>query len=156
MQIGDDGVEGLPLKLLIVSLIVSITLPIFYSSFEQYGHKVAIEKMEQLVNRIKSRAISVFLDGPGSVRELGLGDELVKDQRANISVGGNLNQASSRGISLWWGGELAFRSYIEELPVRMSSLRGEPIEISTGDGLMLFSCVHDENGTWVCVEKVIR
>lgn len=156
MEIGDDGVEGLPLKLLIISLMVSFILPIFFSSYEQYDRKMTIERVEQIMEEIKSGAISTFLDGPGSARKIDLDMGFMDNHRSSLVIGGDLNDTGSRSMRLLWEGNLTAQLYIEELPIRMASPDGGGLTIYPEDRGVLLSCLQDENGTWVCVEKVAQ
>jgi len=147
----EDGraLEGLPLKLMIVLLLVSISFPIFINSYHQYTCVLSSEVIELEIERLESAAISAFLGGPGSKRTVDLnlprGSE---GQIIAIEIGGKCGTAQARCLR-YHVGEISGTKFIEGLPIDITSSNGDPILVSSPGAKLTFECLQDATGSWI-------
>jgi hypothetical protein len=64
------AVEGMPLKLLIVALLISISFPYVWQALTYYDTTVMVEEAAVEANQIKAAATSAYLGGEGNVRNI--------------------------------------------------------------------------------------
>ena len=81
------GIEGYPLQLMIVVIILGITLPIIFSAFDYYQRENDRKLLEREVSKLKIAIIQVYNQGPGSVQYVTLD---LPDTTEYLKVGGSL------------------------------------------------------------------
>jgi hypothetical protein len=94
------ALEGLPLKLMIISLLLSIAFPLVLGSLAQYESTVAGAEVRSQAERIKAAASSAYISGPGNVRTVRV--ELPQSDvagRACLELGGAYNDPGSMRIT---------------------------------------------------------
>jgi hypothetical protein len=143
------GIEGLPLRLLMVSMLVSLTVPVFLGAMQSHSMTLTETIVEERMDSIEESAISAFLGGPGSVRTL---DMDMGPFTGEIVIGGPRSTPDSRSIS-YTGGGLEIRRYIDEIPLEMTS-SGNGLTISSPCGVIRFECVSQGDQIWIEVEAM--
>jgi len=146
MRHDQRALEGLPLKLLIVLLMISLSLPLFLSTFDAFEKSTSIEKAKGEAERILFAATLAFMDGPGSSRAVSVE---VPHGSIIIAVGGSLEELDSRSVRLMIGGEVIYRCYPEINALRVSTAIGSPLVIESSCRLLLQCVESGENTTWV-------
>jgi hypothetical protein len=143
------ALEGFPLKLMIVLLLVSISFPVFINTYHHFTYALSTEAIEAEMERVESAAISVFLGGPGSIRTVEL--HLAKGseaQTATIEIGGKCGTAQARCLR-YQVGEISGTKFIQDLPIDITSPDGDPIIIAAPGAKLVLECLHNETGSWI-------
>jgi hypothetical protein len=150
-----QALEGLPLKLMIILLLFSMTYPLFMSTFESYSDSMASQEVECEIEKLESCVISAFFGGPGSIRTV----EVVLPSGMNkkpivLEMGGTRGTAEARSLRYELG-DAQVTKYIEDLPIDLSTPSGGPFLLTSPGGRVSFECVCDLNGTWIQVLEAI-
>ena len=95
------GLEGMPLKLLIVSLLISLSAPIVLSSMSSFQTKTSVSEAMSAAEQIRETITATYISGPGNHRVL---DSPLQDDKCAIEIGGDLNQTESMVISVVYDG----------------------------------------------------
>lgn len=143
------ALEGLPLKLMIVLLLVSISFPIFINTYQHYTCALSSEVIEAEMERLESAAISVFLGGPGSKRTVDLHLPTgLETQPVSIEIGGKCGTAQARCLRyhIW---DISGTKFIEDLPIDITSPEDDAIIITAPGAKLTLECVQDEMGSWI-------
>lgn len=142
------AVEGLPLKLMIVATLISISFPFLFNALENFQQNIELQKIKEIADRIRSEAISCYIAGPGNIRNI----EITSDtSNLFLDIGGNFNSTECRSIRCFIDSTLACTIFLEKLPVRLSSNGEDSLFIQVTDCILFFECISDEHGTWVKV-----
>ena len=64
------AIEGLPLRLLTVSLLLSLTVPLAMDSLQGLEREAERRLLEENANRLRVAGSEVFIAGPGNVRTI--------------------------------------------------------------------------------------
>lgn len=146
------GLEGLPLKLLIVLLLVSLSSPLVFESLQYHERTVAIESLRTLSERIRSVVLSAFVSGPGNIRTIDVTiPSSIEGEQSWIEIGGSEDSVESLSIRCWIGEHKVIALYLEDPPVRMSSQSGDALTIRSPGSKLEVSCVQTERGLMVLV-----
>lgn len=62
----EDGLEGMPFKLLIISVVLAMAIPTMYSSVEYYDTRKVLQDLKSEVRFIGEKAEQVFIHGTGN------------------------------------------------------------------------------------------
>ena len=62
----EKGLEGMPLKLLIISVVLAIAIPAVYNSVEYYDTKGTLKNLKSEIQFIGEKAEQVFIHGNGN------------------------------------------------------------------------------------------
>jgi len=144
------ALEGLPLKLMIVALILSLSFPLFMSMLEDFDENLIEQKVKTEVERLHSAALSCYFSGPGNVRIMEAGS-LSLHESFFMEIGGDLNSTHSRSIRYLAGDGATITSYLDEVPVRLSTQDSDSLRIQGWPYTIRMECVSDSNGIWVMV-----
>lgn len=144
-HLDSKGLEGLPLKLLVVLLLISVSSPLVLESLQYHGRTVAVENLRALGEKIRSAVLSAYISGPGNVRVI---DVTIPASTHNgqgwMDIGGSMESAESLTIRCWIGDHRVGTVYVNEPPVRMSSHDGNAVTIHSPGARLEISCVQIE------------
>jgi hypothetical protein len=140
------GLEGMPLKLLIVSLLISLSAPVVLSSMGTFQARTSESLALSAAERIRETITATYLSGPGNHRVM---DSPLEDDKCTIEIGGDLAQTESMVIKVLHDGSVD-RVYLSDPAVRVTTSGGHPFQLTAGMTRLSFSCVSD-NGTYVVV-----
>ncbi len=140
------GLEGMPLKLLIVSLLISLSAPIVLSSMGTFQARTSESLALGAAERIREIITATYLSGPGNHRVL---DSPLADNKCTIEIGGDLTRTESMVIKVMHDGSVE-RIYLSDPAVRVTSADGHPFQLTSGMTSLSFTCVAG-NGTYVVV-----
>ena len=151
----ERALEGLPLQLMIIALVLSIGLPIVYNSISGYDSSRMMQEMEEQAVSISEKARQVYLYGEGNsdVIEIELQDGIFHSveffELDNESVVGQIRLAITGGSE---DRHLMpdFPLFLEEAPLRLDE--GEhrlSVECRSGNRADM-----DEEGLYVEITKV--
>ncbi|HOO03236.1 MAG TPA: hypothetical protein PLJ11_00760 [Methanomassiliicoccales archaeon] len=132
MRRDERGIEGLPLRLLIVALLISLTLPAMLSVLDGTTAGMAERKAAEVAEDIARTVEEMAAAGPGNVRVVDVPVDLPPNVVLNIG-GGNGTAASAR-IAWSAGGDEGAR-YLRGVCV----LSGDnaPVGLTPGDRMRL-------------------
>jgi hypothetical protein len=140
------GLEGMPLKLLIVSLMISLSAPVVLSSLGTFQARTSESMALSAAERIKETITATYLSGPGNHRVI---DSPLGDEKCTIEIGGDLTSTESMVIRVLHDGG-ADRVYLSDPAVRVTSADGHPFQLTSDMASLSFTCVSG-NGTYVVV-----
>ncbi|MFP4170825.1 MAG: hypothetical protein ACLFUV_07380 [Methanomassiliicoccales archaeon] len=143
------GIEGLPLRLLISLLLISLSLPVVMDQIDRQEGEMAELAVREKAEKVKKVAVSVYMAGPGNVRTV----EVDLSPGSSMIIGGSISDPDSRSIRFLLDGESAGVEYLDTVPVRISNDGESPLSLGSPGGQLVISCVTDESGYWVKVEK---
>lgn len=140
------GLEGMPLKLLIVSLLISLSAPIVLSSMGTFQSRTSESQALSAAEHIRETITATYLSGPGNHRVM---DSPLADDECTIEIGGDLNQTESMVIKVMHERGVD-RIYLSDPAIRVTTSSGHPFQLTSGMGRLSFACLSD-NGTYVMV-----
>ncbi|MBN1109668.1 MAG: hypothetical protein JXA45_02790 [Methanomassiliicoccales archaeon] len=136
------GVEGLPLRLMLTALLISLSLPALLSAMEGVDAELDNREMSVLAEDIASRVREMMAAGPGNVRMISIPEDLPSD--LYLSLGGAEGSAESFRLS-WGNARHTLGSlYLEKAIVLTDD--GRPLELRAGDRLRM-TCPPGSPGT---------
>jgi hypothetical protein len=147
MAINDKrGLEGMPLKLLIVSLLISISAPIVLSSMSTFQTKTSVSEALGVAENIRETITATYISGPGNHRVM---DSPLTDNKCTIEIGGSLDQTESMVIKVKHDGGVD-RIYLSDPAVRVTTSDRHPFQLTSDITKLSFTCVGD-NMTYIVV-----
>jgi hypothetical protein len=150
------GLEGLPLKLLIVFLLISISTPVVLEGLQSHERTVIATGLRAEAEEIRSAVLSAFIAGPGNVRSVDVTLPVSsRNGQGRIEVGGSVESIESFSIRYWLGDSLIGTLFLNEPPVRMTSEDGNAtIVVGVGAHLRI-SCVEGDGDLRILVGEDI-
>jgi hypothetical protein len=136
------GLEGLPLKLLIVLLLISISSPVVFQSLQYHERTVTVETLRTMGEKIRSAVLSAYVAGPGNVRTVEVAIPVSShDGQGWMEIGGPGESIESLSIRCWVGDHIIGTVYVSDPPVRMTSQSGNAVTIHSPGAHLEVSCV---------------
>jgi hypothetical protein len=150
-----SGIEGLPLRLMVVTLLISLTLPVALGTLQGYEEQAQMRAGMRIAKEIGSAATSAYLSGEGNVRMVKL-DWPDGQQGAplKIRLAGPFGSLPSARLDIMVSGELSGQHFLSNPMVYLVSKDQERIEIGPGCGELRLSCAVEADRMWVMVEVV--
>ena len=106
------AVLGMPIKLLIIVVILSISIPIVYNALEINEESMMKTKMDRECERITECVRDVYYSGIGSVRTI----DIELPQGCDLVIGGK--DADAYTMRSYYGGKMISTAYMDEPVVR--------------------------------------
>lgn len=132
------GLEGLPLKLLLVALLISLSLPVVASAMADYRSSIEEAALGAEVSRLASSISEVHAAGEGNVRFI----TVEVPSGLSIEVGGEgIDAMSVRGVM---ADRVVRTTYLDDPPVRVITTNGEAMIIGGSATIRLESIRHDD------------
>lgn len=135
------GIEGLPLRLMLVALLISLTLPSMLSFMNNATSSIAEGKAAEVAEHLAATVERMSAGGPGNVRIVSVPGDLMVG--TTLRVGGENGTVDSARITWNAEGRQGAR-YLEGVVVLTGS--GEPLTLSAGDTIRL-ECLPGTRGT---------
>lgn len=135
------GIEGLPLRLMLVALLISLSLPTMLSFMHGASSNLAGDRAAEIAERLAITVQDMAAGGPGNVRIVNLPNDLPNG--IVISIGGENGTLDCTRISWKAGGEGGTR-YLQGVLVLTED--GCALKLSAGDAVRL-ECPPDQYGT---------
>jgi hypothetical protein len=142
------GLEGMPLKLLIISLLISLSAPVVLSSMGTFQTRTSESQALSAAEHIRETITATYLSGPGNHRVM---DSPLADDRFTIEIGGDLDQTESTVIKVVHDGGVD-RIYLSDPAIRVTTADRHSFRLTSGMARLSFTCVSD-NGTYVLVSN---
>ncbi len=135
------GLEGLPLKLLIISLLLSLTAPAVLGSMESFERSTARYQIQAEAVRLGNLVEEVRSAGEGNRRSLSilLPPTLSKFSMA-MEIGGDVNNASSLSIRCSSEGRVFSTQILDDPPARMVSANLSTLRLEAGEHRLTAEC----------------
>jgi hypothetical protein len=148
-----SGLESLPLKLMIVAVVASLSIIPASEALEGLRVRDYARKAELQLDMIIGTAQVVGIEGPGSVRTLELDlDGGTRLRFASLSIGDHRGGANMSSVVLRFvGGGSTIRS-ASNPPVWMTGLDGEGLVIDTPRFKLTLSCTLDNRTCSILLE----
>ena len=118
MRRDKKAVLDLPLRLMVVFLVVSITTPIAVGVVEAQEEEKALHAMEGCGTRISNNIVATHYNGDGSYRSM----EIHLPQDCSISLGGELRSIQSFTMVYMYKGQPIGQKNIDVMAVPMVSI----------------------------------
>jgi hypothetical protein len=149
------ALEGLPLKLLIMSLLISLTVPVVLESIESYERSTTRSMMVAEGERVVSTVEEVMSAGEGNRRIITVSLPQGMDRyHLAFELGGELNGSSSLTVRCTADGK-PFRALVpENPPARITSADGGTLRLMTGEHQLSIECVRIQERTVAVVEAI--
>ena len=150
MRLDRRGIEGMPLKLLLTSLLISLTLPTVLGALQDYDRTLKVEELKVAVQKIRSAALSAYLAGPGNVRTVPIDLDIGgKVGQASITLGGRPGTSDSTVIRYFLQGSEMGSVFLLEPKVSIVPVGGELLKIDGSITSLRLECVCDGGATYV-------
>ena len=154
MLAGDRrALEGLPLKLLIMSLLISMTAPAVMGSLEGYERSITKSEMASEANRLAQIIQEVLSAGEGNRRSI-----IVELPTASsrydmaLEIGGGIDNASSYSVRCLEGDGVFATVVLDDPPARTTTLNGSPLRLDAGTISLMLECARIDARLIVVVE----
>lgn len=149
------GLEGLPLKLMIIFLILSLTMPILMESAEYYDVLVIKKNLIIEAEKIRRGAYSVYLSGPGNLRTIDVEiPEGTFGQVCRLEFGGSVNDSASLMIKCFINDNLCGTIILDNPRISIVSNSGQPIVLENDGVTLSLSCVEIDRSRFVQAEVI--
>lgn len=108
MKMDRRGVTALPIKLLIISIILTLSFPIIIEAFESNEREVNAELMDSEARKVMGAATSVYYSMNGATRMV----EVEVPDGCTMILGGEGDDAY--GIHMYQGGEMISQQWLDK------------------------------------------
>ena len=126
------AVEGLPLRLMLVALLISLTVPTMLSIMGSTSTELSSQEMAEVAEDLARTMEEMAEAGPGNVRVI---DVPSLPAGMGLFIGGADGSVESMRISWRSDGTVLGSRYLDSVSVITAC--GGPIEVSSGDTLHL-------------------
>jgi hypothetical protein len=133
----------MPLKLLLTSLLISLTLPTVLGTLQGYDRAMKVEELKGAVQKIRSAALSAYLAGPGNVRTVLIDfDSAGRGEQASITLGGRPGTTNSTVIRYFIQGSEMGSVFMLEPKVSIVPEDGDQLRIKGSHIDLRLECVN--------------
>ncbi|NLX47736.1 MAG: hypothetical protein GXY70_06185 [Euryarchaeota archaeon] len=126
------GIEGLPLRLMLVALLISLTLPTMLSFMHGASSQMAGERAASIAEDISIAAENMGSAGPGNVRTVSVPNDL--PGTVVLRLGGEEGDVNSTRVT-WYSGASRGARYLRGVAILTDD--GIPLSLSAGDSIRL-------------------
>ncbi len=152
LALDDRGLEGLPLKLLISVMIVSLSAQPLYGAIAYLDYSQDLGLAVQQAESIRKAAVSAFIGGPGNIRKVSihLGDQ---PSTFSIRLGGAEDESRTGSIDVLKDGGTAASITLGGQGIRIVGKEGNEIIIK-GDQTLQLTCMAMRSGDLIIAETI--
>jgi hypothetical protein len=156
MHLSDrSGIEGLPLRLMIVALLISLTLPIALGTLQGFQEKAQVRAGMRIAHEISSAASSAYSSGAGNVRVVQLDwPEGQQGTDLKLRLAGPVGSLVSARVDVIVSGVVSGQQFLSDPLVHLVFENEERLEIGPGCKGLRLSCMVDSEMMWVQVEVI--
>ncbi|HSV42674.1 MAG TPA: hypothetical protein VLH13_04610 [Methanomassiliicoccales archaeon] len=140
-----NGLEGIPLKLLLISILISLTMPAMFGSLSSFRSTSAEAMLQGQVSGLCIAAESCYNAGPGNVRSF---DVEFPVGAGMLLIGGERTSAMSIGYQL--ADRTPVRTYLTDPCIRFITPEGGLVLEGPRHSVKL-RCVVEEGASFVMV-----
>lgn len=150
-----QALEGLPLKLLIMSLLVSMTAPAVMGSLDGYERSLTCSEMMSEASRLARLTEEVLSAGEGNRRSITMELPTASSRYGMIiEVGGGIDNASKYTIRCLEEEKVFSTIVLDDPPVRTITKNGSPLTLDAGTVPLMLECARIEGRLCVVVEAI--
>jgi hypothetical protein len=156
MRLSDrSGIEGLPLRLMVVTLLISLTLPIALGTLQGFQEQTLLREGMRLADLIGSAATSAYTSGEGNVRLVELDwPEAQPSPSIKLMLAGPEGSLLSSRLDVIVNGETSAQRFLSDPLVQLVSIDSRRMEIGPSCQGLRLSCIVAEGAAYVLVEAV--
>ncbi|MBI5000757.1 MAG: hypothetical protein HZB92_04425 [Euryarchaeota archaeon] len=149
------GLEGLPLQLLIVAVILGISLPIAYAGFDNYDKSRVDSAARTEASRAMSLAALLYAGGPGNSDTLTIDiPNGVLGHVEYFAIGGALGTLDASSVRYRMVGGAEQRMTSGNTFVQITTPTGTALYLSAGKHQVQMECISGSNGTHVQAKEL--
>ncbi len=154
MRLSDrNGIEGLPLRLMVVALLISLTLPIALGTLQGFQEQAQVRAGMLLAEQIGSAATSAYTGGEGNVRVVKLDwPESQEGQAPRLRLAGPVGSLLSSRLDIIVNGEVSGQHFLSDPLIQLVSVDSMRLEIDPSCKELRLSCVVEAESIYVLVE----
>ncbi len=148
-----NGIEGLPLRLMVVALLISLTLPVALGTLQGFQEQAQVRAGMRIARDIGSAATSAYMGGEGNVRIIKL--DWPEGQQATalrLRLAGPVGSLLSTRLDVIVNGEVSAQHFLSDPLVHLVSEDQERLEVDPFCDELRLSCVVKAGCMWVQVE----
>ena len=143
---GTDGLEGLPLKIAIVAVVMAISSPIIYGSLRAYEMGKLEGQMGSEASAIAELAKMLYLGGPGNAQQLTVNLRGGVTSSADYMLVGDTPDGTYESCILYRVKGMAEKTLLIESPnVPLRAEREAPLKMLEGRHSLMLEC---KVGAW--------
>lgn len=136
-----QGLEGLPLKLLIMSLLLSLTAPAILGSLESFERSTARSQLSAEAGRLGALVEEVRSAGEGNRRTLSIALPSTLSKFSMVmEIGGDVRNASSLSIRCSSDGRVFSTLVLDDPPARTTSGNLSTLRLEAGEHRLMAEC----------------
>jgi hypothetical protein len=156
MHLSDrHGIEGLPLRLMVVALLISLTLPIALGTLQGFQEQTQVRAGLRIAREIGSAATSAYSSGVGNVRMVQLNwPEGQQGTDLKLRLAGPIGSLVSARVDVIVNGAVSGQQFLSDPLVHLVFENGDRLEIGPGCKLLRLSCVVEAEMMWVRVDVI--
>jgi len=156
MRLNDrSGIEGLPLRLMIVTLLISLTLPVALGTLQGFQEQAQVRSGMRLAEVIASTASSTYESCEGNVRLVKLDwPESQSGETLRLGLAGPMESILSSRVDIIVSGRISGHLFLSDPLVHLVSEDSGRLEIGPECNGLRLSCVIGTDGIYVAVEVV--
>jgi len=149
------ALEGMPLRLLIMSLLISLTVPVVMGSVDSYERTTSRTAVIEAAERFVASVEEVISSGEGNRRIVTVSLPQSADRFSlAIEIGGSQGSTSSLTVRCT-SDDVPFRTLApENPPARMVPSGGGPLRLDAGEHRLAIECVRSQERLVASVEVV--
>jgi hypothetical protein len=150
-----NGIEGLPLRLMVVALLISLTLPIALGTLQGFEQQAQIRVGMRIAQEIGSAATSAYSSGAGNVRIVKLAwPDSQQGAALKLRIAGPVGSLLSTRLDVIVAGEVAGQHFLSDPLVHLVSADQQRLEVGPGCDELRLSCTVEADRMWVQVEVI--
>lgn len=132
-----EGIEGMPLKLVIISIMISICAPMLAGALRSYEVESSSVLLYDTIEKIQDTAEEVFVSGPGNSRSLNV--HVPEAPGRHLMLGGP-SYSESISISIIEAGLELERVYLTDPTIRLITPDPDGLIIES-DTIIMMRCI---------------
>lgn len=149
-QFGNRGLEGLPLKIAIVVIVMAISSPIIYGSLRAYEAAKLESQMGSEASAIAELAKLLYTGGPGNAQQLTVNLRGGVTSRSDYMEIGDVPNGTYASCIRYRVRGLAMKTLLIEGPnVPMRGSDGEPLRMFEGKHSLMLECKSVSCGQYI-------
>ncbi len=156
MRLSDrSGIEGLPLRLMIVTLLISLTLPVAIGTLHGFEEQAQVRTGMRLAEVISSAASSIYESGEGNVRLVKLDwPESRSGETLRLRLCGSMESILSSRLDVIVNGQVSGQRFLSDPLVHLISEDSSRLEIGPECRELRLSCLIQSDEIYVSLEVV--
>ncbi len=136
-----EGIEGVPIKLLVVAIVLAITVPLIFSALRSYDHARVEQGLEAELDEFVTMVQTIYVSGPGNGVTMEIDIPSGTFSRVEtISFGDVLGGSMSSVIRYRLQGRAESLLVLKNPNVPMTGIDNSSLEIASGHYEILAEC----------------